>query len=67
MEFLSMLLNPEVTEAATKAAEKVLRDAPATVNESLQLMLEGWGSIFIVIIIMILIIMILNKVFSKAK
>ena len=63
MNFLSMLLNTEVT----KAAEKVIRESPATVSESLQLMLEGWGSIFIVIIIMILIIMLLNKVFSKAK
>ncbi len=67
MKFLSMLLNPEATEATVEATEKVLRDTPATAKEALQLMAEGWGSIFIVIIIMIFVIMVLNKVFSKAK
>lgn len=39
----------------------------ATISEALQLIGEGWGSIFIVIFIMILVILGLNKIFSKAK
>ena len=39
----------------------------ATVSESLQLMAEGWGGIFIVIIIMMLCILVLNWAFSRKK
>ncbi len=37
----------------------------ATVAESLRLLAEGWGSVFVVIILMILIIAILNKATKK--
>ncbi|MBQ9833337.1 MAG: hypothetical protein IJO48_06360 [Clostridia bacterium] len=40
---------------------------PANYMEALKLIGEGWGSIFVVIIIMILVILVLNKVFSGKK
>lgn len=40
-------------------------DREATIGESLKLVGEGWGSIFIVIAIMILVIVVLNKAFNK--
>lgn len=46
---------------------KTIPDRQATVGESLLLMAEGWGGIFIVIVIMMVCILILNKVFSKKK
>ena len=44
---------------------KVIPDRQATIQESLLLMAEGWGGIFIVIIIMMLCILVLNKAFSR--
>ncbi len=46
---------------------KTIPDREATIRESLLLMAEGWGGIFIVIFIMMVCILILNKVFSKIK
>ena len=40
-------------------------DRQATWQESLELILVGWGSIFIVIIIIIAVSFILNKMFAK--
>lgn len=37
----------------------------ATVEESLRLLAEGWGSVFVVIVLMILVIAILNKATKK--
>lgn len=37
----------------------------ATVSESLRLLAEGWGSVFVVIILMILVIVIMNKATKK--
>ncbi len=48
-------------------AAATIPEREATISEALQLIGEGWGSIFIVIFIMILVIQILNKVFNKAK
>ena len=48
-------------------AVKTIPDREATIRESLLLMAEGWGGIFIVIFIMMVCILILNKVFSKIK
>ncbi len=56
-------------EMITTAVE-VVKEIPArqaTITESLQLMAEGWGGIFIVIIIMMLGILGLNKAFSRKK
>ena len=39
-------------------------DRKASITESLKLMAEGWGGIFIVIAIMMLCILALNKAFS---
>jgi len=50
-----------------EAAAGTIPDCPATLSESLRLMAEGWGSIFIVIGIMILCVMLLNRVFRKRK
>ncbi len=53
-----------------KLAEEVTNNIPArqaTVGESLLLMAEGWGGIFIVILIMMVCILVLNKAFSKKK
>lgn len=44
-----------------------IADRPATVLESLLLMAQGWGSIFIVILIIMLTILILNRVTKKKK
>ncbi len=56
-----------LTAGGEPEAEIVIPDRNATVRESLQLIGEGWGSIFIVILIMIVVILGLNKVFSKKK
>lgn len=45
----------------------VIPNRPATIKESLLLMAQGWGSIFIVIIIIMLTILILNSVTKKKK
>lgn len=37
----------------------------ATVAESLRLLAEGWGSVFVVIALMILVIVIMNKATKK--
>lgn len=58
MQFLTALENEVV---------QTIPDRQATVGESLQLMAEGWGGIFIVIIIMMLCILLLNKAFSRKK
>lgn len=59
-------MNPFIllSEAATEAVEIPKRSA--TLSESLQLVGEGWLSIFIVILFMIGVILLLNKVFSKS-
>lgn len=57
-------MNPMTVLLETEA---VIPDRTATVAESLQLMAEGWGGIFIVIIIMMLCILLLNKAFSRKK
>lgn len=59
-------MNPIYIHLAEETA-KAIPDRQATINESLLLMAEGWGGIFIVIIIMMLCILVLNKVFSKKK
>jgi len=46
-------------------SETAIPERQATISEALQLIGEGWGSIFIVIVFMICVIMGLNKVFSK--
>ncbi len=56
-------------EMITTAVE-VAKEIPArqaTIMESLQLMAEGWGGIFIVILIMMLGILGLNKAFSRKR
>ncbi len=58
MQFLTALENEVV---------QTIPDRQATVSESLQLMAEGWGGIFIVIILMMLCILVLNKAFSRKK
>lgn len=40
---------------------------PATWLESLKLMAQGWGSIFIVILLVMLCVLILNAAFRKKK
>ena len=47
--------------------EATIPERSATLSEALQLIGEGWGSIFIVIVFMIGVILCLNKVFSKTK
>ncbi len=47
--------------------ETAIPERSATISEALQLIGEGWGSIFIVIVFMIAVILCLNKVFSKTK
>ncbi len=59
-------MNPTIIHL-TEEAVKTIPDRQATVQESLKLMAEGWGGIFIVVIIMMLSILLLNKVFSKKK
>ena len=59
-------MNPNLIHF-TEEAVKIIPDRQATVRESLMLMLEGWGGIFIVVILMMLSILLLNKVFSKKK
>ena len=59
-------MNPMILNLAEEAV-KTIPDRHATVNESLMLMLEGWGGIFIVVTIMMSTILLLNKVFSKKK
>ncbi len=48
-------------------SEAAIPERSATLAESLKLIAEGWGSIFIVIVFMIVVIVALNKVFSKSK
>lgn len=59
-------MNPMVIRLAEEAT-KTIPDRQASVAESLLLMAEGWGGIFIVILIMMACILILNKVFSRKK
>ena len=59
-------MNSMILQFAEEAA-KTIPDRQATIEESLLLMAEGWGGIFIVIVIMMLCILVLNKVFSKKK
>ena len=59
-------MDPMMIQLAEEAT-KTIPDRQATVMESLLLMAEGWGGIFIVIVIMMVSILILNKVFSKKK
>lgn len=56
-------------EKAIEAMEatQAIPDREATVNESLKLIAEGWGSIFIVILIIIGTTLLLNRVFSKKR
>ena len=61
-------MNPFVLLSEAAAVEAAsIPERSATVSESLKLVCEGWGSIFIVIIFMIGVIWCLNKVFNKAK
>ena len=60
------MMNSMVMHLAEEVA-KTIPDRQATVSESLLLMAEGWGGIFIVIFIMMVCILVLNKVFSKKK
>lgn len=46
-------------------SEVVLPERHATVSESLRLLAEGWGSVFVVIVLMILVIAIMNKATKK--
>ena len=59
-------MNPMILKLAEEAT-KSIPDRQATVGESLLLMAEGWGGIFIVILIMMICILVLNKAFSKKK
>ena len=59
-------MNPMMIRLAEEAA-KTIPDRQATIKESLLLMAEGWGGIFVVIIIMMVCILVLNKVFSNKK
>ena len=67
MEQYIFLDQLETAEIVTEAAEYSIPQREATTTESLKLIGEGWGSIFIVILIMILVTMLLNRVFSKKK
>lgn len=49
------------------ALTALIPERPATVWESLRLVAQGWGSIFIVIFIIIVTVLILNKVTRKKK
>ncbi len=59
-------MDPMIIRLAEEAT-KTIPDRQATIGESLLLMAEGWGGIFIVIAIMMASILLLNKVFSKKK
>ncbi len=59
-------MDPMMIQLAEEVT-KTIPDRQATVAESLLLMAEGWGGIFIVIVIMMVCILLLNKVFSKKK
>ena len=59
-------MNPMIMKLAEEATKNI-PDRQATVGESLLLMAEGWGGIFIVILIMMVCILVLNKAFSKKK
>ncbi len=66
---LEATANPTVepTAEATTEAVATIPPRPATTSESLKLIGEGWGSIFVVIGIMIVVVALLNKVFSGKK
>ncbi len=59
-------MNPMFIKLAEETA-KTIPDRQATIGESLLLMAEGWGGIFVVILIMMVSILVLNKVFSRKK
>lgn len=49
------------------AATAEVVDRPATWKESLKLMGQGWGAIFIVILLIMLCVLILNAAFRSKK
>ena len=53
--------------AQTTETTSAIPMRPATTTESLKLIGEGWGSIFVVIGIMIVVVALLNKLFSSKK
>lgn len=48
------------------AAETSIPDRPATTMEALALIGQGWGSIFLIILLMIVFVLILNRI-TKSK
>ncbi len=61
------MLTNNLILAAENAFENI-PDRSATTKESLAIMGEGWGAIFIVILVMMLFILLLNGVFrDKSK
>lgn len=54
-----------LTPSFFTAAEAPIPDRPATWLEALKLMGQGWGSIFLVILVMMLCIYLLNRLFRR--
>lgn len=42
-----------------------IADRPATSREALKLIVNGWGSIFVIILLMIVLVLILNRMTRK--